>query len=462
MTTVLIFVIGIVGLGIMVFIHELGHFIAAKANGIGVEVFSLGWGKKLVGFTRGGTTYQISWFPVGGYCKMKGEEYFKKAQMEGSTDFPHEKGSLYGAPPWRRIVISAAGPIFNLVFAVLILTMIWWIGYRFASPDNRIVLATDYTLQTFSQTPPAKIAGLMTGDRIIAINGASVESYNDVQDAVAWSAGRRIDFTVVRRTPEGARTMDIAVTPVLDPETGGGAIGIYGWIDPVIETVVGGSPAAFAGLEKGDRILEANGTGIQNSYDLSQLLSSWPSQVTLAFERSGSRKTVAIVPRVLENGGTPKLGITWAIPVFHTPKMGLGRAAGKSVTDALNTISLTFKGIGLLITRKINVQNALAGPIRITYYIGDVATSGFQLGFGPGVSGFFQFLSFLSVVLFLMNLLPIPATDGGQILLFLYEVVRGKPVRPRTIGRIQYVGFSVLIVLILFITFSDIMYLLGR
>ena len=134
---------------------------------------------------------------------------------------------------------------------------------------------------------------------------------------------------------------------------------------------------------------------------------------------------------------------------------------GKSVAETWSTLALTVKGIGLLF-QGINLRNAVAGPLRITYYIGTAAASGFQMGIGAGVVSFFRFLGFLSVVLFLMNLLPIPAMDGGQIILFIVEIARGKPVRSRLIWRLQIIGFSILILLSLFVTFSDVLFFMGR
>jgi regulator of sigma E protease len=197
---------GIVGLGLMVFIHELGHFIAAKLNGVEVEVFSLGWGTKMVGFTRGGTTYQISWLPIGGYCKLKGDEMMRQALAEGLAEMPKEKGSYYAAPPWRRIVIAAFGPVFNLVFAIVVFTLIWWAGFKVYSPDNRIILATDYTLDSFASTPPATAAGLKTGDRVTEIDGKPVRNFQDIIEGVSFSAGKTLNFSV-ERDPQDPRRL---------------------------------------------------------------------------------------------------------------------------------------------------------------------------------------------------------------------------------------------------------------
>jgi regulator of sigma E protease len=464
--------LGVVGLGLMVFIHELGHFVAAKLAGVRVEVFSLGWGPKLVGFTRGGTSYQISWFPIGGYCKMKGEIAPGLAGGEGAVGaegaagagaLPAEKGSFLSASPWRRIAIAMFGPLFNLLFAVLVFTAIWWVGFRVYSADNRIAVATDYTLDRFPEPPPATVAGLRTGDRVVAIDGRPVEKFQDILEKVTVSSGRQLLFTVERESVESPgkiETLTLALTPALDKSSGAGRVGIYAWTDPLIQTVAPGSAAALAGLRSGDRILAAAGRETRNVIDLLQELASKPGKLVLRYEREGVEQTVPLVLSY-DPKGSANLGIDFLSRSYRSPRLGLCGAFLKSLEETASTISLTVKGIGLLF-RGISLRNAVAGPLRITYYIGSAATSGFQLGIGIGVVSFFRFLSFLSVTLFLMNLLPIPAMDGGQIALFAVELVRGKPVRSRMIWRLQLVGFSLLIILSLFITFSDILFFIGR
>ncbi len=453
---ILTILFGIIGMGLMVFIHELGHFAAAKMNGVEVEVFSLGWGTKLIGFTRGGTSYQLSWLPIGGYCKLKGDEMMRQALAEGLAEMPKEKGSFYAAPPWRRIVICAFGPLFNLAFAVLAFTLIWWAGFNVFSPDNRIVLATDYTLDSFASPPPATVAGLKTGDRVTEIDGIPVESFQDIIEGVSLSAGKTLAFTVER----GSEVRRISVDSVLDKNTGAGRIGIYSWIDPVIGAVTPGKPADLAALKTGDRIVRAGQREIRHSIEFYQELSSKPMKLPIAFVRDGAERVTELLPFYDENG-RPSAGIEFRVPVFRSPQLDLSGAFQRSLKETASTVSLTIRGFGLLF-QGINLRNAVAGPLRITYFIGSAATSGFALGFGQGIASFFRFLSFLSVVLFLMNLLPIPAMDGGQIVLFLLEKARGRSVKPSTIWKIQFIGFSVLIALSLFITFGDILFFLGR
>ncbi len=461
---ILTVLLGLIGVGVMVFVHELGHFVAAKMNGVVVEVFSFGWGPKLVGFSYKGTMYQISWFPIGGYCKMSGE--LVPGIAGGGPDAATEiakvpaPGSFLGAAPWRRIVISAFGPLFNLVFALLVFAMIWGIGFSVYSPDNRVILATDYTLDKFAQTPPAVVAGLKTGDRIVAIDGAPVEKFQDILEAVSIAPGKTLALKVQRSVDGAAQTLALSIVPQLDKDSGAARIGIYAWTDPLVSTVAPGSAAALAGLRKGDRLATVDGSPIRNTMDIYQALAAKPAKVTVGYERAGVADTASLV-FVYDDKGSPNLGLGFDTFVYRSPRLSFPGAIAKSAEETWSTVTLTVKGIGLLF-QGIKLRNAVAGPLRIGYYIGEAATSGFAMGVGAGLVSFFRLLAFLSVVLFLMNLLPIPAMDGGQIVLFVVEIARRRPVRSNLIWRMQIIGFSVLILLFLSVTFSDILFFAGR
>jgi regulator of sigma E protease len=474
-----IFLLGLIGLGIMVFVHELGHFVAAKANGVVVETFSLGWGPRLIGFKRGGTVYQISWLPIGGFCKMKGE--ITPGVAGGSTpglsvsagNAPERtqavadaaRGSFNTAPPWRRIIISAAGPVFNLIFAGVILTLIWWAGFDVYSYENRIVLATDYKLDSSSQILPANAAGLKTGDRILAIDGSPVENYQGIQEKVSVSPNKKLVFSVAREDNGTTRTYNVAVTPFLDKDSGAGHIGILPWVDPVVDSVAQGSAASIAGIRKGDRIMRINEKPVATIWDMLPEVSASPGKVTIDVERLGVEQVVPIVFERTSNPGTDfaekLLGIGFAPLKYHSQRLGLAGAFERGMAETWNYAALTVKGFSLLF-QGINLRNAIAGPLKITYYIGSAAASGFQMGLRVGLVSSFQLLAFLSVVLFLMNLLPIPAMDGGQIIIFLVEIVRGKAVPTNLFWRIQIIGFSILIGLIAVVTLNDILSFPGR
>jgi regulator of sigma E protease len=452
--------IGLAGLGLMVFVHELGHFVAAKMNGVEVEVFSLGWGPRLAGFRRRGTSYQISWFPIGGYCKMKGEMVPGLAGGNAGSAAPPapEKGSFLAAAAWQRVIIYVFGPLFNLLFAVIVFGLIWGIGFKVPSSDNRVILATDYTLDRFPQPPPAAAAGLRTGDRITGIDGAPVEKFQDILESVSLAAGKALQVTVHRDASGASDTLTI--TPQLDKDTGAGRIGIYAWVDPVVRTVSAGSSAAIAGLRPGDRITGVDGRPVRNTMDIFQSLADRPPKLPVSYQRAGREETATLI-FVYDGKGSPNLGLGFAYQIFRSPRLGVGGAVKKSIEETWSTVTLTVKGFGLLF-QGINLRNAVAGPLGITSAIGNTATSGLELGVGAGLVALFRLLSLLSVVLFLMNLLPIPAMDGGQIVLLVVEIIRGRAVRPALTWRLQLIGFTLMISLFVLVTLNDILRMSGR
>ncbi|NBC28355.1 MAG: PDZ domain-containing protein, partial [Spirochaetes bacterium] len=180
------------------------------------------WGKKLIGKTWGGTEYRISVFPVGGYCKMKGERSYAEALENDQDAIPEEHGSFFGAAPWKRIVTLLAGPIANIILAVFILSIVWWVGFSIETYENRIVLASDYEqtasaqgAQALEEDAPADQAGLQSGDRIVAINGQDIRSYSELQQVVAQNALTTLTFAVRR----DGRMLEIPVRPRLVEET---------------------------------------------------------------------------------------------------------------------------------------------------------------------------------------------------------------------------------------------------
>ena len=442
-------IFGIAGFGIMVFVHELGHFIAAKRLGIGVEVFSLGWGKKIVGFDYKGTNYRISMLPFGGYCKMKGEDPYSLQEQR-------EDGSFFEARPWKRIVTSAAGPMANVLFAVLVLALIWWTGFNVHTDGNRIVLVSDYSLDGFSELPPATQAGLKSGDRIIAIDGQPVNHFQDLLKTVATAPNEQLVLTILRED----RQLQIALTPQLDLDTGAGRIGVYAWRDPIADKVDSGGSAALAGLQRGDLIVAAGGQPVRHTIDLYQQLGDRPETLEIRYRRDGTEINATLVLDYDEQG-IAKLGLNFAVDVYPSQRVGPIGALRKGIEESWDTFLITVKGIGLLF-QGVNLRNAVAGPLRITYYVGSVATSGFSIGFAQGIVSYFRFLCLLSIVLFIINLLPIPGLDGGQILVFTLEILRRKPLQPKVIARIQMISFSFIILIAVVVTFSDILFFMGR
>lgn len=453
---ILTIILGLLGLGIVVFVHELGHFLAAKASGITVEAFSVGWGKPVLRRMWKGTEYRLGMLPIGGYCKMKGEELFQKALEDKQDKIYEEEGSLFSAPVGKRLLTYIAGPAFNFIFSVLVLSLIWFIGFSVETFENKIILVSEYPSLFEEREYPADKAGLRTGDRIVEIAGQEVNTYSDIRQIIAKSPRETLPIKVMREGRETALT----ISPNLDKSTGAGQIGVAAWIEPVIDTVKEGSSAKAAGLQQGDRITSVEGKETEHYLDLYRALSDKPEKASITFIREGLSRTTEISPEY-DEGGNPNLGIAFRRIEDKSPRLGPFASIARGTAESVETLALTIKGIGLLFSG-VDVKQAVSGPIRITYMVGEVATSSFSEGAGSGFITLFRFLSFLSVALCFGNLLPIPALDGGFIVLSLVELIKGSSVSPKTFYRYQTVGFFIVIAILFFTTFGDITFLFSQ
>jgi regulator of sigma E protease len=451
--------IGLVGLGFVVFIHELGHLVAAKLVGIDVEAFSLGWGKKLAGFTWRGTEYRISVFPVGGFCKMKGERSYAQALDENRSEIPHEPGSFFGAAPWRRIVALLAGPLANITFAVLILGAVWMVGFSTETYQNRIILASEYQSDASAEPSPADTAGLRTGDIILSLGNQEVRSYSDIQQIIAQNALTEMTAVVSRDNVN----YQLSVNPALDTESGAGYLGVYPWVDPVVARVEEGSPAQLGGMLPGDRITAVSGITVDHTLDIGILLSTASFPVDVELIRDGQTLSLAISgPGETQSADEGiVLGVAFQTLEIASPDLNVFQALGKGAVESMRILVVSVRGLRLLF-KGVEITSAVAGPVRISYYIGDIATSGFAIGFGAGVRALSNFLALLSVVLFFMNLLPIPVLDGGQIVLAGIEWIRGKSPHPRSVYRYQLFGGVMIFAILIVALFGDILFLAGR
>ena len=446
-------VIGIIGLGIVVSIHEFGHFIAARLTGIDVEAFSLGWGKPLYRKMVGKTEFRLSAFPIGGYCKMKGEKMFQTALEEGSSKIPAEPGSLFAAHPVRRIITYLAGPGFNFLFSILTLGLIWFFGFTTYTFENRIVLASDFQPQ--EQLLPADEAGLLTGDRIISINGHETASFYDIQNLVSRSPGEQLEVTVSR----SGDMINTVVVPELDRATGAGYIGISAWIDPLVAYIQPGSAAEMAGLREGDLIVSAAGTETAHQVALASVIRDNPNRLELEYMRDGIVHSAVLIPQISESG-SPIIGVSFAGIEIDSPDMGLFRAIGKGATETFTTLALSIKSLGLFF-KGVDVRQAVAGPVKLTYYMGEAASSGFKSSISEGFISFFRFMSLISVALGFMNLLPIPVIDGGMVIFNIAELIKGTPPKTKSLYRYQMIGSFVILLLLLLAVFSDITFIFG-
>ena len=445
--------LGFLGLGIVVFVHELGHFILARLMGIQVEAFSIGWGKAIFRKKIGDCEYRIGFFPIGGYCKMKGDSDYEEAYKKSLEGISAEKGSFFAAHPLKRIAACFGGPVFNLIFAVLVLSVIWGIGFEVNTLSNRIILASDITTGTIN---PADKAGLKTGDYIISIMGKKTGTYHDIQEIIATNPDRELPMVVERN----GNIFELFVRPAMEKSTGAGKIGVYFWTDPVIEEISSGSPAEIAGLKSGDRIISVNDIEIPHTMALAKILEESPQVLDLEFQRDNLFLHASLIPIYSESGFSDP-GIIWKAIKYHTPRLNIFQALIKGSYETWKTFIISVKSLSLLF-RGIDLLNAVSGPVRITYMVGDIATEGFNQSLGQGISSMASFLSLISIALCIMNLLPLPILDGGMILLFLFEGIRKKAIHPRFISVFQTIGVVIIAGLMIFAIFGDILYLAKR
>jgi regulator of sigma E protease len=441
--------LGLIGLGVVVFVHELGHFLAARLVGIDVEAFSIGWGKPMLKRKFHGVEYRLGMFPIGGYCKMRGENEFQEAWENRRREISPTPGTFFGASPLRRILVAFAGPFFNLLFAALVLSVIWGAGFEVNTLGNRIILASD--LGPPDQNYPADEAGLETGDRIISINGLDIPYYHDIQENIAVNPERDLALKVERN----GRILDLKVRPSLEKSTGAGKIGVYFWTEPVLSETAG--PARAAGLLPGDRILRVNGEDLPYTVKMLSILEGKPQSLTVEYERNGEKGNTVLIP-IYQEGDAVDLGLSYGAITYKTPALMPPAALAKGVRETWKTLVVSLRSLSLLF-RGIDLTQAVSGPVRITYMAGDIAAEGFGQGIGAGFRSMANFLSLISIALCVMNLLPLPVLDGGMILLFLVELIQRKPLHPRVVSVFQTVGVVLIFGLMIFAVFGDILYL---
>ena len=445
-------VLGILGLSIIVLIHEAGHFIAARCTGIGVETFSIGFGKRLFGFRRGVTDYRISMIPLGGYCRFFGEESFRAALDEKLSAIPLKKGEFYASPPWKRLIVSASGPLANLIFAILVYTAIAWSGFQEQYTDPRIILASEYSEN--NEIWPADEAGLQTGDYIISVDGKPVNSFQDLRKYLVFQPEKTVALSVERN----GQALQLTVVPSLDKKNSRAIIGILGWQDTILDSVSPGSAADMAGFLPGDRIIAIDNVPIDHTVDFTYTIKNRKNIVSTTVLRNGRKVELQWdMGNAVSDSDT---GFSFAVPVRHFKK-GPFLSLVWGLTETWRTFSATLDGLRM-ITMGIRLRNAVVGPIRLVSSTGAYVAQGFQEGGKSGLLSAFELLALISISLAFLNLLPIPILDGGQILLFCVEYILRRPLKPQFIYRYQFVGTIIVLAITIFATTGDILSFRGQ
>ena len=443
---------GLIGLGFIVFIHELGHFITAKICGVTVESFSIGMGPILLHKTIKGTDYRLSLIPLGGYCGMKGQKDFQVALDEKLESITGDKDSFYGIHPLKRVIIAFSGPFFNFIFAAIAFMIISMIGYSYYTSENKIILANEVYPEMESI---AQKAGLQTGDKILSVNDKETPYFTDIYEAISISANKKTDLQIQR----DSEIFNIEVTPSLNKETGAGVLGIVSWTNPLIDSVEKNSIAEKVGLKEQDLILQINDDIIKNTADYNNAIQKYDN-FSMKVLRDNNEIIIENIELNPQKEDKTTLGITFYTEKVKSKTYSFFPAIINGFVEAGKTTALTFKSLGLLF-QGVDLTKAVSGPLRITVMLGDTAKAGFSAGFSTGIVTVFNFLAIISISLFIMNLLPIPILDGGLILFALIEAITKKQISPKIQYYVQFIGVGLILVLFVFAMFGDISYIIN-
>lgn len=454
-------------IGIIIFAHEFGHFIVAKANGITVVEFAIGFGPDLFHFNIGETKYSLKLLPFGGACVMLGNEYIESRLDEDDDDsetddktednsghsltagYISEKAkqkaiecgynmekSFNSKPVWVRIAVIAAGPLFNFFLAfVLSIIVIGSVGY-----DPCIVDAV-------YADSPAYEAGLSVGDTITKVNGRKITFYRDYYFYRYYHADKEMEITFVRDDEEHTATIKpqyIKQSRYL--------LGITITPECVINTVSDDSAAEEAGIKVGDKVISINGTEVSDNSMVTKLISeSDGNNLEVTVLRDGEKKTLNATPKLVETEnyytGFDCYGLREKVSPLETIKYSFAEV-GYNVKSVVESLAMMFTG-------KVGI-NDLSGPVGAVSMMSDVVEQSKSDG------AFYIFLNLVNLAVLIssnlgvMNLLPIPALDGGKLVFLLYEALRGKPVNKKYEGVVTLIGVIFLLILTVYLLFKDI------
>lgn len=422
--------------GVLVFIHELGHMLLAKKNGVGVSEFSIGMGPRIFSFDKGETKYSLKLIPFGGSCMMVGE-------MEESS----EENAFNNRSVWARISVVAAGPVFNIILAFLLsVIIIGTVGY-----DPAIVISVD-------ETSAAYAAGLRVGDRIVEYNGVKVlfgrevyleEYINPVNDATPVELtferdGSKYEITII---PDYCENYYIGITYYATEE------------HAEIASIVEGGAMQEAGVQAGDKIIAINGVEIESGEEMNQYFNSLDKTngaITIELERDGESYTVTVTPKKSAFYSTG-----FSYNMYRLDSESPLKTLEYSVRELKYQISSVYKSLLMLFKGQLGM-NDLSGPVGIVDMVGTVVeeSQSDEADMKTNVVNVslnvMNLTVILSVSLGIMNLLPLPALDGGRLVFLIIEAVRGKAIDREKEGIVHFIGFALLMILMVVVLFNDV------
>lgn len=435
-------VVVVVVLGLMIFFHEAGHFLAAKAFGVRVLTFSFGFGKRLFGIKRGDTDYRVSALPLGGYVKMAGDD---PSDVHGD-----DPGEFLPRPRWQRFIVIVMGPVMNILLALVVLACLY--RFHFQKPAFEEQLAVVGEIEPGSA---AEAAGVRPGDLIAKLDGLQNPKWEDVEVKTMMSAGEVLPLEIVR----DGQPLRLEVKPKAE---GPDRLGDAGWaacVPAVVGEVDRGLPAAKAGVMPGDLIVGMNGRPIACWQDVVPALKDANAGLSphtgdagrpadLSVQRKGATVHIRLTAVYGEIQGVEK----WYVGILPrnlivVRQLPWGRAIEASVGDNVRNCVVTFDTIGKILTRKMSARS-LSSPIGI----GQIAGEAYR----AGIPDLLLVVAFISLQLGIFNLLPIPVLDGGHILMLGIEAVIRRDLSTALKERILQFGIAFLLLLVAFTVYNDI------
>jgi regulator of sigma E protease len=442
-------------LTVVVFVHEMGHFLVARWCGVTVTTFSIGFGKEIGAFIdKHGTRWRFAWIPLGGYVKFLDDENAAsvpdRAAIE-QMDEAQRKGAFQLKPVWQRAAVVAAGPAANFLLAILIYAaFFWWTGV------NRIEPRADY----IKPGSPAAEAGFKAGDVVLSIGGSKISDFSQISQTVWTSPGRTLEFVVDR----GGERVPLAVVPELTERNDYIAgkhrrptIGIRYAVEPVVAGVTKDGPAAAAGFEAGDRVVSMNGKDVSDFNQLQEIVGESDGQkLDVTVLRDGRKIPLTVTPKMTTPGKKasdpsrrPLIGVlSTGRPVYLTlERVGLIESVGLGAERTWGIITATLSYVGDIFTARQSAEQ-IGGVVRIADAAGKFASIGF--------SYLVQFTAFISVSIGLINLFPIPILDGGHLVFYAIEAVTGRPVKEEIQEFSFRVGLALILMLMMLGFYNDL------
>jgi len=415
-------------LGVLIFVHELGHFLMARRIGVRVITFSLGFGPKVVGFRRGDTEYRVSAVPLGGYVKMAGE----------TPDDPRsgQPDEFLSKTKWQRFQVLIMGPVMNILLAIVLM----WVVLMRADREYSF-LHRQPRVGAVAAGSPAERAGVRPGDVIITVAGRKMDTWEQFSMAIGTKARREVAIEVLR----DGQTVRMAVTPDAQTKYEIGDIGVFPDVHPSIAQVVPGEAGERGGLKAGDVVFAFNGETMTFSSQLKEVIAKHPNQaVVFDVLRRGERKTIQV--NVAQEGKIGRVGITILDDVIAVQR-GPWEAAKLSVRRNWESGGDIFRVLVGLLTRETSPKQ-LTGPLGIAQLSGDAAAMGWV--------ALLSFMAIISLNLGILNLLPIPVLDGGHIFIMALEGLARRDFSTKVKESLLFAGFAVLMVLMVTVIYNDL------